>query len=53
MSFLVQSVQSLFQAVNRRLRQWTQPGNHTLVLNAARDLTRSKGELVLENASLR
>ena len=53
MSFLRQSVQLLCQAVKRRLRQWTKPNNHTLILNIALDLARSKSELVLENALLR
>lgn len=53
MSFLRQSVQLLCQAVKRRFRQWTKPNNHTLILNIALDLTRSKSELVLENALLR
>ena len=44
---------SLFQVVKQRLRHWTKPGNHTLILNTARDLTRSKPELVLENMLLR
>jgi putative transposase len=48
-----QSIGSLWQAVNRRLRQWTKPINDTLVLNAVLDLTRSKPELVVENALLR
>ena len=51
--FFAQSIGSLWQAVNRRLRQWTKPSNDTLVLNAVLDLTRSKPELVLENALLR
>jgi len=53
MSFLRQIVHSLCRAVKRRFRQWTKPDNHTLTLNAALDLTRSKSELVLENALLR
>ena len=53
MSFLRQSVQLLCQAVKRRFCQWTKPNNHTLILNTALDLTRSKSELVLENALLR
>jgi putative transposase len=44
---------SLFQVVKLRLRQWTKPGNHALILNGAMDLTRSKPELVLENMLLR
>ena len=53
MNFLRQIVHSLCQAVKQRLRQWTKPDNHTLALNAALDITRSKSELVLENALLR
>jgi putative transposase len=44
---------SLSQVVKQRLRQWTRPGNHALVLNGAMDLTRSKSELALENMLLR
>jgi hypothetical protein len=53
MSFLWQIVRTLSQAVIQRLRQWTKPDNHTLTLNTALDLTRSKSELILENALLR
>lgn len=53
MSFLRQSVQFLCQVVKRCFRQWTKPNNHTLILNIALDLTRSKSELVLETALLR
>ncbi len=53
LSFVRHSIDSLGQAVKRRLRQWTKPDNHTVVLNAGVDLTRSKSELVLENALLR
>jgi hypothetical protein len=35
------------------LRQWTKPDNHSPLWNAALDLTRSKSELILENALLR
>ena len=51
--FFAHSIGSLWQAVNRWLRQWTKPINDTLVLYTALDLTRSKSELVLENALLR
>jgi putative transposase len=44
---------SLRQSAKQRLRQWTKPDNHVLVLNAVVDLTRSKQELVLENMLLR
>jgi len=37
-SFLQHSTDSLAQAVKHRLRQWTKPDNHTLVLNVAMDL---------------
>jgi putative transposase len=53
MSFLRHIAHTLSQAVIQRLRQWTKPDNHTLTLNTALDLTRSKSELVLENALLR
>ncbi len=53
MRFLRQSVHLLCQAVKRRFRQWAKPNNHTLILNIDLDLTRSKSELVLENALLR
>jgi hypothetical protein len=53
MGFLHSHIVSVCQAVKQRLRQWTRPDNHTLILNTALDLTRSKLELVLENAPLR
>jgi putative transposase len=52
-SFVRMSIDSFYQAAKRRLRQWTKPNSHALVLNAAMDLTRSKPELVLENMLLR
>jgi hypothetical protein len=33
--------------------KWTRPDNHSLPLNVALDMTRSKPELLLENALLR
>ncbi len=53
MNFLHQIVHFLSQTVKQHLRQWTRPDNHVLVLNATLDLTRTKLELVLENALLR
>ena len=47
------SISSLWQAIKRSLRQLTKPDNHSLALNAALDMTRSKSELLLENALLR
>jgi putative transposase len=43
-----QSIGSLWQAVNRRLRQWTKPINDTLLPSTVLDLTRSKPDLVGE-----
>ena len=43
----------LWQAVKQVLRQSIKPDNHSLSLNAALDMTRSKPELALENALLR
>ena len=51
--FVRQAADAVCQAVKRHLRWWTKPGNHPLVLNAALDLTRSRTELVVENALLR
>ena len=50
--FVRQAADSLRQAVKQHLRRWTKPGNHALVPDAALDLTRSRAELVLENALL-
>jgi len=52
-SFLRRCLDSLCQPVMRRLRRRTKPNNQSLALNTALDLTRSKSELVLENALLR
>jgi transposase InsO family protein len=52
--FVRQTIDALSQAVKQRLRRWTKPHNRALLPNAAMDLTtRSKWELVLENALLR
>jgi putative transposase len=51
--FFAQSIGSVWQAVNRWLRQRLKPDTHSLILNTALDITRSKSELVLENALLR
>ena len=53
MNFLRQRVHALCQAAKQLLRRWTKPNNDALVLNVALDLTRSKTELMLENALLR
>jgi len=48
-------VQSLRRGAKQCLRQWTRPNNSndSLTVGTALDLTRSKSELVLENALLR
>jgi len=48
-----QGIRCFFQTVKHLLRRWTKPTNDTPVLSTALDLTRSKTELVLENAILR
>lgn len=53
LSFVQQRIESVYQAAKQRLRLWTKPQDHDLVLNAIKDLTRSKPELVLENMFLR
>jgi putative transposase len=53
LSFFAQSIGFLRQAVKRRFRQWTKPVDNTLVLSTILAVTRSKSELVLENALLR
>jgi putative transposase len=48
-------LQSLYPRAKQRLRQWTRPHNSSdsLAFGTARDLARSKSELILENALLR
>jgi len=48
-------LQSLYHRAKQRLRQWTRPDNSSdpLAIGTARDLTRNKSELILENALLR
>jgi putative transposase len=53
LSLVPRGKDTLWQAVKQCLRQWTKPDNDGLVLNAARDLTRSKSELLLENMFVR
>ena len=52
-SFVRNSIGSCCQAAKQRLRQWTKPDSHALVLSTALDVTRSRSELVLENMLLR
>ena len=53
MSFLHLHSRSLWQSIKQAIRQWVKPDNHSPALNAALDLSRSKSELILENALLR
>jgi len=52
-SLLCQSLEYLLIVTKQIIRQWVKPNNQTLLANAAIDLTRSKRELMLENALLR
>jgi transposase InsO family protein len=52
-SIILRRLGSIQQAIKRPPRQWTKPDNYSLALNAVLDITRSKQELVLENALLR
>jgi putative transposase len=51
--FAQRCINPLWQAIKRSLRQLTKPDTHSLALNAVLDMTRSRSELVLENALLR
>ncbi len=52
-SLICRRLNALRHNVKQRLRRWTKPDNQSLVLNAVLDPTRSKSELILENALLR
>ena len=52
-SVVQKGIRVLFQTVKHLLRRWTKPRNDAPVLSTALDLTRSKTELMLENALLR
>jgi hypothetical protein len=39
--------------IEQRFKQWTKPNNESLVAGTLADVTRSKGELIAENALLR
>ena len=49
-SIILRRLGSIRQVIKRSLRHLTKPDNHSLALNAALDMARSKSELVLENA---
>jgi hypothetical protein len=46
-------LKAVWSRVIEWLREWTKPDNHGLVGGAVADATRSKSELMLENALLR
>jgi putative transposase len=43
----------LIQYLNERYKQWTKPDTESLVTGTLMDATRSKGDLIAENAFLR
>jgi putative transposase len=51
--FVKRGLKAVGLRVVDRLREWTRPNNHSLVSGAVADATRSKSELMLENALLR
>jgi putative transposase len=53
LSLIRRRLNALGSNVKQHLRRWTKPDNQSLALNAILDLTRTKSELVLENALLR
>ncbi len=53
LSLIRRRLNALRSNVKQHLRRWTKPDNQSLALNAILDLTRTKSELVLENALLR
>ena len=44
---------SLFNRVKKAVKTWTKPANVTLAVGAITDLSRSKSDLLVENAMLR
>jgi transposase InsO family protein len=52
-NLLAQLILSAIQRLEERFKRWTKPGHEKLVSGTALDLTRSKRELVAENAFLR
>lgn len=43
----------ILQRVEQRLKRWSQPTNSSLLLGTIIDMTRSKSELIVENAFMR
>jgi hypothetical protein len=51
--FVKRGLEAVGSRCIERLRKWTKPDNHGLVGGVVADATRSKSELMLENALLR
>jgi hypothetical protein len=52
-SFLMRLFQCSFGQVRQRLMQWTRPTSHSHLWGMLNDLTRTRAELIPENALLR
>ena len=52
-SLICQCFEHILNAVAQHIQRWVKPNNPSLFADAALDLTRSKTELILENAFLR
>jgi hypothetical protein len=50
---LVRCLHPLFHDLNERYKQWTQPDTESLITGTLMDATRSKRDLIAENAFLR
>jgi hypothetical protein len=51
--YLVRWLHPLFHYLNERYKQWTKPDTESLVTGTLIDATRSKRDLIAENAFLR
>jgi len=51
-SLICQCLEHILNTVAKHIQRWCKPDNPSLFANAALDLTRSKTELILENAFL-
>ena len=53
LSFLWNACKNLFNRVKDKIKSWTKPATTTLAIGAVQDLSRSKSDLIVENAILR
>src|SRR5215467_6207141 len=53
LTFITRLISFCLQSLHDRLVDWTKPSNTALILGTLTDLSRSKSELVAENALLR